>query len=283
MSGLIVYKLFEEVKSYAENISKTVLDVSSTVSTNRIIVSDLSSAVAENSATISLLSDSTKTSSVGVMNSAKLAKEAESMATESFKLMQNSQHEISSLNTSIRDSEARLDSLDLEFQKINMIVQKINELSSDSGLLGLNASIEAANAGEFGRAFSVVANEIQNLSGQIKSLNGDVSEAVLGIQKAMNEMKHASGNNFELSNSASDGITQASLAFEKIKKLAIDVNKNNGEVLEVYTSQAGALGQINAAMKVVHNNGIIVSSGSEKTEENMKELSTVVGNLNGLI
>lgn len=282
-SGAIVYKLFKSIKLYAENIAKTVLDVDGTVKANGAIVSDLTIAVAESSATISALSDSAKAASIKATSSAQLAKEAEAMATENFELMQTSQNEMIELNSSIKDSEARLGALDLQLEKINVFVEKINELSMNSGLLGLNASIEAVNAGEFGRSFLVISHEVQILSGQIKSLNRDVGEALLGIQKAMNQMKEASGKNLKLSVGASDGMTQAGVAFDSIKKLAVDVNKNINQVLLDSTSQSGALGQINVAMKMVHSNGVIVNSGSEQTNKNMRELSAVVENLNRLI
>ena len=73
-------------------------------------------------------------------------------------------------------------------QKIGELAEAISEISTQTGLLALNASIEAARAGEAGKGFAVVATEITNLSNQTAETVANISDIVMEVNDAVAEM-----------------------------------------------------------------------------------------------
>ena len=79
--------------------------------------------------------------------------------------------------------EGQAAELAADASRISSITGMITELANQSSLLAMNASIEAAHAGEHGRGFQVVAAEVQSLAKQTRKLSGDIAQLLEHIQR----------------------------------------------------------------------------------------------------
>lgn len=110
-------------------------------------------------------------------------------------------------------------SLLTETQKMNEILAVINKFSNSTKILGLNASIEAARAGTAGKGFSVVAQEIERLSGNTTQSAKEIGDMVGGIELQVNDIS-------EKSKETTDAFTQQAASLQEIAATIENLNEN---------------------------------------------------------
>ncbi|MBN2527441.1 MAG: hypothetical protein JXR76_13695 [Deltaproteobacteria bacterium] len=137
------------------------------------------------------------------------------------------------------------------------IVQTVEGLAEQSNLLALNASIEAAKAGEYGRGFSVVADEVRNLSKLSKAATKQIREAIQRVKEGQEAIDSSS---------------------ETMQRLVAVLKKSSDSAREIYTAaseQVSEIQQLNESMT-------FVAQGGKNTADSVKELETALISLNGI-
>lgn len=132
--------------------------------------------------------------SQALQNITKLARDANSAAEETRAItrqaMQTVQNNLSGMNEireAIQETGKRLKRLGERTNEISNVVDIINTIAERTNVLALNASMQAASAGEAGRSFAVVAEEIQSLAGNAREATGQISSLVQNIQVDTND------------------------------------------------------------------------------------------------
>lgn len=110
-----------------------------------------------------------------------------------------------SASEKMAEAFAKIQTLEEQSQKISGILNTINEISSQTGLLALNASIEAARAGEHGRGFAVVAESIGKLAADSRAATADIENIIVGLCKDVSDTV----TNIEAVRTGVNGQTQA--------------------------------------------------------------------------
>ena len=113
--------------------------------------------------------------------------------------------------------------------KINELTGTIMEISSQTGLLALNASIEAARAGEHGRGFAVVAGQVTGLSQNIKELVSEVDKSIEGLEKSSKQLTDSIDNaNETLATTREQANTTQNVFMEIVESVAKTQDDRNG-------------------------------------------------------
>jgi methyl-accepting chemotaxis protein len=121
-------------------------------------------------------------------------------------------------------------------ESIETLLADVVNINSQTNLLALNAAIEAARAGEAGRGFAVVADEVRNLSRRTEEFSGQISEKVIGLREAIRSV----GSNMEIVTSFDIGTQvagqqQISDMWKEVEGLAVDAESHSERVAEVAT------------------------------------------------
>ncbi len=195
-----------------------------------------------------------------------LARESETAAQSGRAAVQQAASEISSVAESMRQSAEQMETLKKRSNEITMIVNVIKEIADQTNLLALNAAIEAARAGEQGRGFAVVADEVrklaertanstQEISTMLANLHdataGMLSQIALGVEKVASGREHA-----DRADGMMDGVgTQAQRVLASVSDIAYAL-----------TEQGQASNQVSNSVEVI----------SRMTENNHQEVQGIL-------
>ena len=198
-----ITKLANNIKSLAQCLKDTV----STMVDNSCTLSDSSVVLKNANITISQASDTVLTQVISVSTAAEEmvsvsgdiaqncnlaathSDETHAITTESMDLVKNTVESIMRHSQKTQEDAEIIKKLGEQTQKIDGILSTIQDIASQTNLLALNAAIEAARAGEHGRGFAVVADEVRALASRTSDSAKEISEMISGVQ---NDVQKAS-------------------------------------------------------------------------------------------
>jgi len=174
------------------------------------------------------LSDETRQTILGMENVSKKSSETISGSMTEIMHIVDTIKEIKTTSSRASDSIEKLKS---ESDSILTIVEKITEISMQMHIIAINASVEAAKAGQFGKSFTVVADEFKKLSSVTDSSVKEISELILSIQKEVlkvyNEVRENSArvdDGVRLTKAIEDNLRNINASFSDVLKMVEHIN-----------------------------------------------------------
>lgn len=191
--------------------------------------------------------------------------------------------EVQAIAQSVSSSAATLGSLGEKSQQIGEIVGVINDIADQTNLLALNAAIEAARAGEQGRGFAVVADEVRKLAEKTAKATSEISVMIKGIQE---EVDGSIAAMQQATKQVDVGVSYSSQAGESLKSIIQGVEGLQSMVQQI----ASATEQMSSTSEVVSNDIQAIASTSQELsgasvqiEQASTTLAAQAGTLQGLV
>lgn len=180
--------------------------------------------------------------------SAQVAGQSLETARQGAEVVQNTMQGMQRIHEQVQETARRIEQLSQRSQEIEEIIHLIDEIADRTGILALNASIQATTAGDAGQGFVVVANEVEKLAGRsaeatkristlIRTIQGGTSEAIAAMQETSREVQ-----------SGAKLATQAGLSLQEIEAVSQQLAKQVREIADDCQQQAYSSTQLSKTM-----------------------------------
>jgi len=256
------------LSSSAQQIVATTTQVASAATETATAVAETTTTVEEVKQTAQLATQKAKYVSESAQRATQISENGKKSAAESIDAMKQIREQMESIAESIvRLSE--------QGQAIGEIMLTVNDLAEQSNLLAVNASIEAAKAGEQGKGFAVVAQEVRNLAEQSKQATVQVRSILSDIQKATNAAVMVTEQG---SKAVEAGVKQSVQAGESVQKLGESIADAAQAATQIAASsqqQMAGMDQVVQAMeniKMASTQNVASTRQTETAARNIGEL-----------
>ncbi|MBF6036326.1 cache domain-containing protein [Pseudomonas sp. P155] len=217
-------------------------------------------------------------------NAAVAAQQTDEEGQSAKRVVAGSIKQIHALVDDIRSSGVSLDSLQQDVTSIVGVLGVIRSIAEQTNLLALNAAIEAARAGEAGRGFAVVADEVRALASRTQistqEIQGMIDRLQAGTQQAVEAMRRSS----EAGDGTSQQANQAGASLDAMAELIATINSMNAQIASAAEEQTAVAEEINRS---VHQIAVAVDSVADETQlgaqtsRSLAELGQRLGKLVG--
>ena len=208
-------------------------------------------------------------------SAAEAARSAEQEVERSAEQIDASVVQSNALRDEIEAASATIDQLANDTQNVGQILNVITSIAEQTNLLALNAAIEAARAGEQGRGFAVVADEVRELASRTAKSTNEIRDLLNVLTVAANDSVSAMNTAMEKARSNAENAEQTGHSVRKIAEQILEINGMNAQIATATEEQTSV------ASTVVENvSNMHVSF--EQTLNSLEEVRNVATNLHGL-
>ena len=205
---------------------------------------------------------------------AEAAQQTDHEGQEAKRVVDGSIQRIHALVEDIRGSGVSLDSLQQDVQSIVSVLDVIRSIAEQTNLLALNAAIEAARAGEAGRGFAVVADEVRALASRTQQstqeIQGMIDRLQQGTQASVTAMRRSS----DAGELTSEQANKAGASLDAIAQLIATINSMNAQIASAAEEQTSVAEEINRS---VHQIAGAVDSVASETEQGAQTARSLAG------
>jgi len=236
----------EHVASASEEISSTATQMAQGAEVQRDQASQVARAMQEMSSTVLQVSDNSN-------KAAEAARQAAETARQGGKVVQDTLAKMQAISESVSGTSKKILELGKSSDQIGRIIGVIDDIADQTNLLALNAAIEAARAGEQGRGFAVVADEVRKLAERTTTATKEIARMIENIQGETKSAVEAMDRETRHANEGVATTAEAGASLEEIIRMAEQVGEMILHIATAATQQSSTTEQVSGSMEQIAN------------------------------
>ncbi len=190
---------------------------------------------------------------------------------------------IKDLTDNVLDSSHQAEGLAEQTQSISSILDVIRSIANQTNLLALNAAIEAARAGEAGRGFAVVADEVRSLAQRTSASTTEIEGLISGVQRSTQETAESLRHTASQANQTLEQAAATGEALTVIISSTTTINDRNLQIASAAEQQAQVANEVDRNLSSIRDLSTQTASGAQQTTVASNALSMLATDLNMMV
>ncbi len=217
------------------------------------------------------------------VSTSEASKNATASAGDGRDLVQETVAAIERMSGDVQDTASLIGDLANESRDIGKVLDVIRGLADQTNLLALNAAIEAARAGEAGRGFAVVADEVRALAHRTQQSTSEIERMIGSIQNGTEQAVDSMRNSTERAESTLNIARGAGLSLDTINSAIIEINERNLVIASAAEEQAQVAREVDRNLVNIRDLSVQSATGANQTSAASNELSRLAVDLNSMV
>ena len=265
-----------QIASAAEELSAVTEQTSAGVNSQKVETDQVATAMHEMAATVQEVARNAEEASEAAVAADQQAREGDKVVGEAIA-------QIERLAIEVGHSTEAMGHLKRESDKIGSVLDVIKSVAQQTNLLALNAAIEAARAGEAGRGFAVVADEVRSLAQRTQQSTEEIEELIAGLQSGTLQVANSMDSSRSLTDSSVELTRRAGESLGNITRTVSTIQGMNQQIAAAAEQQSAVAEEINRSVLNVRDVSEQTSAASEETAASSIELARLGTHLQGLV
>ena len=217
------------------------------------------------------------------VSTSEASKNATASAGDGRDLVQETVSAIERMSGDVQGTATLIGALAEESRDIGKVLDVIRGLADQTNLLALNAAIEAARAGEAGRGFAVVADEVRALAHRTQQSTSEIERMIGSIQAGTEQAVDSMRNSTERAESTLNIAKGAGMSLDTINSAIIEINERNLVIASAAEEQAQVAREVDRNLVNIRDLSVQSATGASQTSAASSELSRLAVDLNGMV
>jgi len=265
-----------QIASAAEELSAVTEQTSAGVNSQKIETDQVATAMHEMTATVQEVARNAEQASLA-------AADADGQARAGDKVVAEAIAQIERLAAEVARSTDAMAHLQQESNKIGSVMDVIKAVAEQTNLLALNAAIEAARAGEAGRGFAVVADEVRGLAQRTQKSTEEIEGLVAGLQNGTQQVANVMNNSRSLTDSSVELTRKAGVSLENITRTVSNIQSMNQQIAAAAEQQSAVAEEISRSIVNVRDVSEQTATASDETAKSSVELARLGSQLQQMV
>ncbi|MNG82315.1 Methyl-accepting chemotaxis protein PctB [compost metagenome] len=216
-------------------------------------------------------------------STAELTGQSQQLASQSRRVVDQAMASVTALVTEVEATAHSITAMQQDVQQIGSILGVIGGIAEQTNLLALNAAIEAARAGEQGRGFAVVADEVRSLAGRTQKSTAEIQTMLTRLQRGTQTVVAAMGNTRQSCQDAAENTSKVNASLDLMAGEVVEINDLISHIATAAEQQSAVAEEINRNMSAIAEVITQLKGNGERTVESSTSMQHTYDRLREIV